>query len=352
MHHYQRVAKICAQVFYPCGLAGCIKTKMNNNMKTTFECEQCEVAFPSAIVLRMHVTHTHDAAAAAAIGSRRGSRRWSFAIGIIASLNPGGGGLITGVSEEGSVHVEISFAANKAYPGHALGDEVHVKYVVTADATFALGVKPVKALAAVSSSLVSPPGVKKTSWRSKPRNPNPHKGSNSWRKKGGAKTVKVPHAVAAPVPRPRERAPAVTSFGVISSVTIIGGGVIALDSSGGDETVMFPAGKVYPGCAVGHRVRVKYVPGRRPYVISVYRKVHQQKKAKAAIVRTVAPVVSAVAPSASTAHVASVDLLPAHVVDTELTPAAEEWICGVCTFVNSAAGDSCDLCATPRTASS
>ena len=323
---------------------------MKHTIKKTFECEQCGVAFLSAIVLRLHVTHTHEAASAAA-------RQWAFAFGIIASLNPGGGGLITGVREEGSVHVEISFAANKAYPGHALGDEVHVKYVVTADATFALGVKPVKALAAVSSSLVSPPGVKKTSWRSKPRNPNPHKGSKSWSKKGGAKKggakmVKVPHAVTAPVPRPRERAPAVTSFGVISSVTIIGGGVIALDSSGGDETVMFPGGKVYPGCAVGHRVRVKYVPGRRPYVISVYRKFHQQKKAKAAIVTTVAPVVSVVAPSASTAHVASVDLLPAHVVDTELTPAAEEWICGVCTFVNSAAEDSCDLCATPRTASS
>ena len=295
------MAKICAQVSIPCGLAGCIKTKMKHTIKKTFECEQCGVAFLSAIVLRLHVTHTHEAASAAA-------RQWAFAFGIIASLNPGGGGLITGVREEGSVHVEISFAANKAYPGHALGDEVHVKYVVTTDATFALGMKPVKALAAVSSSLVSPPGVKKTSWSSKPRNPNPHKGSNSWSKKGGAKkggakkggakkggakkggakkggakTVKVPHAVAAPVQRPRKWAPAVTSFGVISSVTSIGGGVIALDSAGGDETVMFPAGKVYPGCAVGHRVRVKYVPGRRPYVISVYRKFHQQKKAKAAI---------------------------------------------------------------------
>ena len=59
--------------------------------------------------------------------------------GVIIKTNDNGGGVIA-VERVGGELVEISFAADKAYAGYAAGETVQVKYVVTATATFALGV--------------------------------------------------------------------------------------------------------------------------------------------------------------------------------------------------------------------
>ena len=95
-----------------------------------------------------------------AVPARGSSRRKtdkpvSFATGVIASLNPGRGGLITGVREEDGIPVKISFGANKAYHGYAQGDTVRVKYIVTEHATFALWVY--KSVAAVIAPVVAVP---------------------------------------------------------------------------------------------------------------------------------------------------------------------------------------------------